>query len=229
MAKKKTKKTTSKKKRCLAGNPKAKILNCKFCNNSWKKGVSIPVCKNQSKLRKAVKNKGGRPIGSRTVSNEEMATLTEPYIKAGLSIRKSCALSGVERETFMRRMKEDDLFVAKILSFKAYKSVLMGNITMAKLMDLSKQVARAQKHELSLRSVITKNDQHFLQILMRYDKSLREEWGDKLTDLSDEEMEKKVQFDKPMTEEEADLQTRVLNKHYDYIEQKRANQAQQED
>ena len=173
--------------------------------------------KKTTKRKAKVKAKGKKnSVGRPPLDTKLLADKLEPYIKIGLSMRKACALAGVHRDTISIKMKEDDNFRAKILSYRAYKSVLMGNITIAKIMDIADQVAKAKKMGMSLRTALTKNDQYFLQIMMRYDRSLREEWGDKLTD-EDEDEAKKVQFDKPTTKREADLQARVLNKHHDYI------------
>ena len=165
------------------------------------------------KTKKTVKKTTKKKMGRRKTSAEIMATKLEPYLKAGLSMRKACLQAGVVRMTVQRMMKRDEAFVAKINSFQDYKSVMASEIAMAMLQGIHNSISIDNKGNKTL-FMVSKNDIRTFIGLTKVDRSLREEFGDRLTD---EDAENSVQFDQPKTEREADLQARVLNKHHDYI------------
>ena len=167
----------------------------------------------------AKKKKDGR--GRPPTETDLLAQKLEPYLKMGFSMRKACESARVVRNTVKKYMEQDDVFCSKITSFRNYKSILYGNIMMAKLMELSKEVEKAKKLGLSLKAVFTKTDWRILEFMAKNDKALREEWGD-WEGGADDESKRGYAFSPPKTEEEAKLQAEVLNRHYEFIKQKQA-------
>lgn len=57
----------------------------------------------------------------------------EPYLKAGLSIRKACLLSGVPRSSLYKIMDEDEFLRDQIDQFRDYTSILVSTMLSRKL------------------------------------------------------------------------------------------------
>lgn len=165
-----------------------------------------------------------RDFGSHNYTDDELAVKLEPYLKMGLSLRKACYQAGIARDNLRRRCKNSKSLSATIEAFRGYKSALFGNIILAKLTELGSEVATAQKTGTSIRNLLTRNDYGFLRFLARDDKSLQEEWGGDII-ADDEEDDVPYSFHPPKNNDEAELQQKVLNKHHDYVEQKRAKRA----
>ena len=70
------------------------------------------------------------PVGRPPISKEDkevMLSKLEPYLKSGLSIRKSLLEAGVPSATFYRVKDTDDEFREKIDRFRQFVSVLLNN------------------------------------------------------------------------------------------------------
>jgi hypothetical protein len=163
-----------------------------------------------------------RPEEITALEKKEFATKLEPHLKAGISLYKACALAGINRTAVQRYMADDPSFVSIIDGFRGYKASIYGSIVMAKLLELGREVQDAVSKKQSLRTLLSKNDYKFLEFLAKYDKSLRAEWGSHIEELIDEAGGGKMMFEPPKTEKQAELQTKVLTKLYDYIQSGKA-------
>ena len=167
-------------------------------------------------------------MGRPAVNKKSMVRKLEPYLKMGLSVRKSCIKGGVARRTLTQNMAIDKRLRSKIESLQNYKSEHFGNISMARLEEINTNIKRAIKNKESIAMAMRTGDRKFLEFLAKYDRSIRREWGDKEIDPLPEDKESPFTFEAPKTEMEAELQERVLNKHYKYVaEQKKSRQSRE--
>jgi len=81
------------------------------------------------------KDKGGRPELTEEEKNEIVQKL-EPYLKAGLSLRKACLEAQVPKSTVYEHIKKDAKFADKIERNRHYLSILVSNTTVRQLLDI---------------------------------------------------------------------------------------------
>ena len=163
--------------------------------------------------------------GDVRLTDDDIANKLEPYLKIGLPMSVACQQAGISRETVRVRCAASPSLLAKLNSFRTYKAVLYGNITYSKLAELSEEITVAKKQGRSTRQVLTRNDFVFLRDVGKNDKVVRMIW---VTD-DDEDTEPPYAFQSPRNPTEAKLQEQVLNKHHDYVAQKRAARAAADD
>lgn len=73
---------------------------------------------------------------------ENLVYRIEPYLKAGLSVRNACLMSGVSRSTLYKIMQEDDYLRKRVDQFRIYLNV-------ATVTSISRQLYRIiQKQQL---------------------------------------------------------------------------------
>ena len=95
----------------------------------------------------------------------------EPYLKAGLSLRKACLQSGVARSTVYYLMENDKSFLDNIRRFQQYLSVLISTSISRQLYH----IVTKQNQNISL----SKYDQKFLFWLALNSNQSAEEFGRK--------------------------------------------------
>lgn len=106
----------------------------------------------------------------------------EPYLKAGLSVRKACREAEVPKSTVYDLIKKDEEFADKIRRYQQFVSVLLSNTLLRQLMVIAKR----QNDSLELSS----GDLRFLQWFATHSSQTREEFGDRRdVGLYDPEME----------------------------------------
>lgn len=66
-------------------------------------------------------------VGRPEVDKEDMLRKLEPYLKSGLSIRKSLIEAKLNPSTFYKHQSEDEDFRSKIASFRNYLSILLNS------------------------------------------------------------------------------------------------------
>lgn len=67
---------------------------------------------------------------------ENVLQKLEPYVKSGLSVRKSCNVCGIPESSFYHFAKKYPWFLERIELFQTYQSVLLSNIFHQKLEQL---------------------------------------------------------------------------------------------
>src|SRR5258708_599843 len=72
------------------------------------------------------KHSGGRPKISQEIKNEMLSKL-EPYLKSGLSLRRSLIETGIVPATFYHIKQTDPSFESKIALFQQYLPVLYNS------------------------------------------------------------------------------------------------------
>ena len=72
-------------------------------------------------------------------SKLRMVQRVEPYLKAGLSIRKACLLSGVPRSSLYKIIEEDEFLRDQIDQFRIYLNVLTITIISRHLHSIIKK------------------------------------------------------------------------------------------
>jgi hypothetical protein len=84
------------------------------------------------------KNKGGRP----PISEDDkrlMLSKLEPYLKTGLSVRKSLLEAKIPVSNFYKVMNEDDWFRQQIEAYRQFTSVLLNNAIVGELQSIIKR------------------------------------------------------------------------------------------
>jgi len=154
------------------------------------------------------KNKGGRPPLSTDDKNEMLHKL-EPYLKSGLSLRKSIIEAGIASTTFYKYKSQDPSFRSKIEHFQQYLSVLLNSSIVKHLHELVRKQAGYKKEDgtLVLPQALNTKDLAFLQWFATTSNLTKDEYGDR-TILSTFEPELELQKMKAMIEEEVEKKFR---------------------
>lgn len=114
-------------------------------------------------------NKGrGRPPLDEKQKNEIVKKL-EPYLKAGLSMRKSCLEAGVPRSTVYKILDQDEQFMDQIRRYQQFLSVAVSNSMVRQLFSI--KVKQNNGEEL------TTDDLGFLKWFATHSKATKEEFG----------------------------------------------------
>ena len=116
-------------------------------------------------------NKGGHPVvWTDEVLRTVVAQIT-PYLRNGLSVKKSCLIAGIVYQTVYDKMKEVEWFRDQIEAEQSFKSKLFSNIVTAQLINLSK------RFEDNPAYTPTKDEMVLMQFLATQDKAIRDEFG----------------------------------------------------
>lgn len=150
------------------------------------------------------KNLGGRPEGDK----EEMLRKLEPYLKSGLSIRKSLIEAGINNSTFYKYKSEDEGFRSKIESFQQYLSILLNSSIIKHMHELvRKQSGYVEEDGTRVApKTLDGKDLAFIQWFALNSNTAKEEYGErkavtpfdpeaelaKFKDMLDAELENKI-------------------------------------
>jgi len=117
-----------------------------------------------------VTNKEGRP---ETTSEQktEMLQKLEPYLRSGLSVRKSLREAQVPSSTFYDIMARDIEFSEQINRFRQYVPILLNNTLVRELQDIVKKKSEGKE--------LTKDDMDFLKWFATNSNLTREEFGER--------------------------------------------------
>lgn len=123
------------------------------------------------------KNKGGRPAVS---EHEKYLILSkvEPYLKKGLSIRKSLHEAKISRATFYRIMEKDERFRDQIARFQQYISVLVCKAIYNHLLYIREKQTGNEEKNISPQK-LDKDDIKFLFWFALNSPLTKEEYGEK--------------------------------------------------
>jgi len=107
----------------------------------------------------------------------------EPYLKAGLSIRKACLQAQIPRSTVYYFMERDPSFLDQITRFQQYLSVILTNSLFTQLCHIVRK--QNENKELS------KTDIKFLFWYVLHCKQMSDQFGRRINidDLYDPELE----------------------------------------
>jgi len=138
------------------------------------------------------KDLGGRPEISEE-DKKQMVSKLEPYLKSGLSIRKSLFEAQIPKSSFYKAMERDEEFRDQIGRFRQFVSVLLNN----SVIRLLQNIVKTQNTE---GKVLTKDDIAFLQWFADHSTLTKDEFGSrKEISLYDPEVE--IQRVKSLLEE----------------------------
>lgn len=155
------------------------------------------------------KHPGGRPPVSEEDKNEMLRKL-EPYLKSGLSLRKSIIEAGIASTTFYKYKSEDPTFRSKIEHFQQYLPVLFNSSIVKHLHSIVRKQAgykeadgtvvppeKLNRDDLSFmfwfgtNSNLTKNEYGNRAAVDTFDPEMELQ---KMKDMIDEEFDKKMQI-----------------------------------
>ncbi len=155
------------------------------------------------------KNKGGRPALSSDDKNEMLRKL-EPYLKSGLSLRKSIIEAGIVSTTFYKYKSQDPSFRSKIEHFQQYLSVLLNSSLIKHLHELARKQTGYRKEDGTVipPQSLNSKDLAFLQWFATTSNLTKEEYGEraavssfepelelqKMKNMINDEIEKKFKF-----------------------------------
>ena len=86
----------------------------------------------------------GRPPITQQEKNLILHKL-EPYLKAGLSVKKALVQAQVPNSTFYKLMAEDREFMENIRRFQQYLSIFLSNVLAQHLFDIALKQSRGEK------------------------------------------------------------------------------------
>lgn len=136
------------------------------------------------------KNKGGRPQSTPEevkARKDLLLQKIEPYLKTGLSVNKALGEAQIANSEFYRYMEEDEGFRERITVFRNFVPVLLNNILVGELMDIS---ARQNPAKGIKKNKLTKEDKEFLWNFAKLSNLTKGEFGErKHIDLFDPEAE----------------------------------------
>ena len=139
----------------------------------------------------------GRPsltLEEKKLKREAMLPKIEPYLKSGLSVRKSLVEAKIANSEFYRMMEEDEIFREQIDLFRQFVAVLANSSIVKHLQDIIKKQSVGQS--------LTKEDISFLQWFVMNSNLTKDEFGErKNISLFDPEAE--IQRVKGILEEKA--------------------------
>jgi hypothetical protein len=121
----------------------------------------------------------------------------EPYLKAGLSLRKACFQAQVSRSTTYYLMEKDEEFLNQIKLFQQYLSVLLTSSIAKQLFDIAQKQNRGER--------LSKLDMRFLFWMALNSNQTKEEFGRKqnMTDYDPElEIQRVMHLIEGMTSKE---------------------------
>ena len=127
-----------------------------------------------------IKHAGGRPPLSEEDKNEILRKL-EPYLKSGLSLRKSIIEAGIASTTFYKYKSEDPSFRSKIEGFQQYLSVLLNSSLIKHLHQLVRKQAGYQDTDGTVvpPRTLNGNDLAFLEWFALNSNLTKEEFGNR--------------------------------------------------
>lgn len=117
-------------------------------------------------------NSVGRPaltVEEKADKKRDMLLKMEPYLKAGLSVRKALIQAQITNSEFYKMMNEDENFKEQIEACKQYIPILTSN---ALVREFTIIIERQKKGE-----VLSRDDKTFLMWFSLNNNSCREEWG----------------------------------------------------
>lgn len=100
---------------------------------------------------------------------ENLVYRVEPYLKAGLSVRNACLMSGVPRSTLYKIMEEDDYLKERIDHFRIYLNVVA-------VTSVSRQLYKIIQKQQAGRELTTE-DIDFLKWFALNSRQCRDEFG----------------------------------------------------
>jgi hypothetical protein len=107
---------------------------------------------------------------------KEMVHKLEPYLKAGLSIRKALKEAQIPRSTFYKVMDRDDGFRDQIDRFRQFLSIMLNNSIVRHLQVV---VNKQNPKEGETKVPLSKEDVAFLQWFATNSNHTREEFGER--------------------------------------------------
>lgn len=147
-------------------------------------------------------------IGRPSLTEEEKDVIVqklEPYLKAGLSLRKACSEANIPKSTVYDLKEKDKYFSDKLAVFQQYLSVLVSNISYQIITRIHAKVDKGEN--------LTKHELDYLKWFALNSKITQEEFGKRMeieipdpeerirqiNKLLDERVGKRVLNDPPVT------------------------------
>lgn len=114
---------------------------------------------------------------------KEMLSKIEPYLKSGLSIRKTLKEAGISRASFYNIMDRDEEFRSKVDRFRQFTSILLNNAIVRHLQDIIQrqnfEPTEEQKAKGIVKVSLFKEDIEFLKWFATNSNLTREEFGER--------------------------------------------------
>lgn len=128
------------------------------------------------------KHPGGRPPLSEE-NKLDMLRKLEPYLKSGLSLRKSIIEAGISMTTFYKYKKEDESFRSKIERYQQYLSILVNSSIVKHLHEIVRKQAGYTGADgvAVLPQTLNGEDLAFLFWYAKTSNLTKEEYGDRTT------------------------------------------------
>ncbi len=122
------------------------------------------------------KSRGRPPLTEE--QKKMLVSKIEPYLKSGLSIRKSVIEAKISRATFYRLMDDDEDFRDQINTFRNFVSVLLNNALIRELMTIIDKQNGNEVRNIKPQP-LNRDDIAFLQWFALKSNLTKEEWGDR--------------------------------------------------
>lgn len=123
------------------------------------------------------KNLGGRPATTQE-EKKEMLSKVEPYLKSGLSVKKTLMEAGIPTSSFYKLMDTDEVFKAKVEQYRQFTSILLNNAIVRHLQNIIKK--QNELPESGKRAgLLAKEDIDFLKWFATTSNLTREEYGER--------------------------------------------------
>jgi len=127
----------------------------------------------------------GRPVTPESevvLKKKTMLDKIEPYLKSGLSIRKSCLEADINRSELYVFIAEDDNFSDQIHKFQQYMSVITSNTIVREMIQIAqKQNPKVDKdgNVTTPAKPLTQSDLDLVKWFALNSKSAKEEFGER--------------------------------------------------
>lgn len=103
----------------------------------------------------------------------------EPYLKAGLSVRKACLEAGVPHSTVYEYIQTDDEFSDKVDRAKQFLSILTSNVFYNQLVQMGRKISTVdEKGNPKKPEKLTKEELNLIMWHSTKSKAVREEYGE---------------------------------------------------
>lgn len=114
---------------------------------------------------------------------KEMLQKVEPYLRSGLSIRKSLKEAGVSRASFYNIMDRDDTFKNKVDQYRQFPAIMLNNALFRHLQDIIRkqnfEPTEEQIAEGIVKIPLSKEEVEFLKWYATNSNLTREEFGER--------------------------------------------------
>ncbi len=116
------------------------------------------------------KNKGGRPSITEDEKKQILQKL-EPYLKSGLSVRKSLMQAKIPNSTFYSLMEKDDKFREQIRVYSQFLSIMLNSSLVKELQAIVKKQNEGK--------ALNADDKKFMQWFALNSNLAKDEYGER--------------------------------------------------